>query len=160
MIIREASQSDYEQVWEIFQYVIKTGNTYVYYPETKKEDLAKLWFAPNMKTYVAEENNRILGTYILKPNQIDLGSHVANCGYMVHPKAQGKGIGKALCEHSLNAAKEMGFKSMQFNMAVSTNEGAVRLWKKLGFRIIGTVPEGFMHISKGYVDAFIMFKEL
>jgi L-amino acid N-acyltransferase YncA len=160
MTIRVATHSDYDQVWEIFQYVIKTGDTYVFDPNTKKEDLAKLWFASYMKTYVAVENENIIGTYILKQNQIDLGSHVANCGYMVHPNAQGKGIGEAMCNHSLKMAKELGFESMQFNMVVSTNEGAIRLWKKLGFDIVGTVPEAFKHRTKGFVDAYIMFRKL
>jgi L-amino acid N-acyltransferase YncA len=160
MKIREATPKDYEAIWEIFKLVIKTGDTYVFHPETKKEDLSKHWFAPYMKTYIAEEHHEILGTYIIKPNQIDLGAHIANCSYMVHPKAQGKGIGKQLCEHSLENAKLLGYKAIQFNIVVSTNQAAIKLWQKYGFEIIGTIPKGFKHLTLGFVDAYIMFKEL
>jgi len=160
MIIREAAKQDYDAVWEIFSRVIRTGDTYVFNPETKKEDLSKHWFAPYMKTFVAEVSGRIVGTYIMKPNQIDLGSHVANCSYMVHPDDQGKGIGNALCEHSLKKAAQLGYRAIQFNIVVSTNTAAIRLWEKHGFRIIGTIPEGFNHKTLGLVDAYIMYREL
>ena len=160
MKIREANSNDYDSVWEIFESVIKTGDTYVFDPKTKKDDLSKHWFSSSMRTYVAEENNRILGTYIIKPNQIDLGSHIANCSYMVHPNAQGKGVGKLLCEHSIENAKHLRFKAIQFNIVVSENKGAVELWRKYGFAIIGTIPKGFKHMKLGFVDAHIMYKEI
>lgn len=160
MNIRKATFEDYNSVWEIFQEVIKTGDTYVFYPGTNKEDLQKHWFASYMNTYVAEIDNKILGTYIIKPNQIDLGSHVANASYMVHPQAHGKGLGKLMGLHSLDEAKKLGFKSMQFNIVVSTNEAAVNLWKKIGFEIIGTTPEGFNHLTLGLVDTFIMYRKI
>ncbi len=105
MKVREAVKADYEAVWEIFQQVISSGDTYVFDPQTRKIDLEKHWFAPYMTSFVAEENEAILGTYIIKPNQIDLGSHIANASYMVHPNAQGKGVGKLMCEHSLAYAR-------------------------------------------------------
>ena len=160
MKIREANPNDYNSVWEIFKNVIKTGDTYVFDPNTEKENLSKHWFAPYMKTYVAEEQNEILGTYIIKPNQIDLGSHIANCSYMVKPNAQGKGVGKLLCKHSIENAKILGFKAIQFNIVVSTNKTAIKIWKKFEFKIIGTIPNGFKDINLGYVDAFIMHREL
>lgn len=160
MHIRKAIDQDRHEVWEIFTAVIQTGDTYVFAPDTPKEDLDKIWFAPYMETYVLEDNGEILGTYVIKPNQIDLGSHIANGSYMVHPKAQGRGIGNLLCEHSLIEAKRFGFKAMQFNIVVSTNKVAVKLWQKHGFEIIGTIPEGFNHLELGYVDAYIMFKKL
>ena len=113
-----------------------------------------------MTTFVADDNGEILGTYIIKPNQIDLGDHIANCSYMVNPGKQGKGIGKKLCEHSIQFAKESGYKAIQFNIVVSTNTGAVKLWEKLGFRIIGTTPDGFRHSKLGFVDTYIMYREL
>jgi ribosomal protein S18 acetylase RimI-like enzyme len=160
MLLREATLQDYDGIWDIFHQVIQTGDTYVFSPNTPKEDLAKLWFAPYMKTFVAEENGQILGTYFIKPNQIDLGSHIANCGYMVHPDTRGKGIGKILCEHSLQIAKALGYQAIQFNIVVSTNHVAVNLWKKLGFEIIGTIPKGFKHLQLGFVDAYIMYQEI
>lgn len=160
MKVIKAHKKHLDQIWKIFSRVIKTGDTYVFDLDTPKSELKKLWFADSMETFVIEENDIVLGTYVIKPNQIDLGNHIANCGYMVHPDAQGKGIGKKLCEHSIQFAKEQGYKAMQFNIVVSTNENAVRLWKKYGFHIIGTTPQGFRHKELGYVDTYIMYKEL
>ena len=160
MNIRKATASDFNRVWEIFKQVIATGDTYVFYPDTPKRDLSKHWFADYMKTFVVEESGELLGTYIVKPNQIDLGNHIANCSYMVSPSAQGKGIGKKMCEHSIQFATENGFKAIQFNYVVSTNKDAIRLWEKFGFNIIGTTPKGFRHKDFGLVDTYIMYKSL
>lgn len=160
MKIREAIFDDYDAVWDIFENVIKSGDKFVFSPETKKKELSKLWFAPSMKTYVVVEENKILGTYFIKPNQLGLGSHVANCGYMVSSDAMGKGVGRFLCDHSIENAKIKGYKAIQFNMVVSTNDIAVKLWEKFGFKIIGTIPKGFNHTKLGYVDAYIMHREL
>jgi L-amino acid N-acyltransferase YncA len=162
MEIRRAdSRKDYEKVWEIFSDVIKTGDTYVFDPDTPKDALHRYWFADYMDTFVAVDDDEvILGTYIIKPNQIDLGNHIANCGYMVNPNHQGKGIGKLLCAHSIELAKQKGYVGIQFNIVVSTNTNAVNLWKKFGFEIIGTTPKGFRHKALGLVDTYIMFKDL
>lgn len=162
MTIRKAEkEKDFDKIWDIFSSVIKTGDTYVFDPETKKETLHKNWFADYMDTFVAvDTNEEILGTYIIKPNQIDLGNHIANCSYMVNLKYQGKGIGKRLCEHSIQFAKDKGFLGIQFNIVVSTNSAAVKLWQKFGFDIIGTTPKGFRHQELGLVDTYIMYKDL
>ncbi|MBC87040.1 MAG: GNAT family N-acetyltransferase [Bdellovibrionaceae bacterium] len=160
MEIRKAQTDDHLQIWEIFRDVIKSGDTYVFSPDSTQEQGLQNWVGPKFHTYVACESNSILGTYIIKQNQPDLGSHVANASYMVAPKAQGKGIGKLMAQHSLEVAKRLGFKAMQFNIVVSTNEIAVNLWKKLGFEIIGTIPKGFNHKDLGYVDAYIMYQKL
>ena len=159
-MIRKATDKDMDLVWEIFHEVIQTEDCHVFYANTPKSDLKKHWFAEYMHTYVYEENNQILGTYYVKPNQIDLGSHIANAGYIVSPKAQGKGIGKQLCKHSLQLAKEIGFIAMQFNIVVSTNTSAVGLWQKFGFKIIGTTPKAFKHKTLGLVDTHIMYRTL
>lgn len=158
-IIRKATPEDYDKIWDIFHQVIQTRDTYVFDPHTPKENLSIHWFAPYMHTYVFEMNSDILGSYIIKPNQIDLGNHVANASYMVHPDAQGKGIGKKLGEHSLNVAKNLGFLGMQFNLVISTNEPAIRLWEKLGFEIVGTTPNGFRSVH-GFVDTYMMYRSL
>lgn len=162
MTIRKADeQKDYDKVWDIFTNVISTGDTYVFDPNTPKEALYNHWFADYMDTFVAvDDNDEILGTYFIKPNQIDLGNHIANCGYMVNPKFHGRGTGKLLCEHSLRFAKDKGFLGVQFNIVVSTNEGAVKLWQKFGFDIIGTTPKAFRHKTLGLVDTYIMYKDL
>lgn len=162
MKIRNADfDRDFDAVWEIFSKVISSGDTYVFDPQTPIESLAKHWFAEYMSTFVAEnENGEIVGSYVIKPNQIDLGNHIANGSYMVSPGHHGKGIGKLLCEHSIEFAKSEGYLGIQFNIVVSTNLPAVALWKKFGFEIIGTTPNGFRHQTLGLVDTYIMFKSL
>ena len=162
MTIRKADlNKDHDSIWKIFSKVITTGDTYVYDPHTPKESLAKLWLADSMDTFVAvDDDGSIIGTYFIKPNQIDLGNHIANCGYMVNPVYHGRGVGYQLCEHSITFAKQKGYVGIQFNIVVSTNVSAVRLWKKFGFEIIGTTPKGFRHKKLGLVDTYIMFKQL
>lgn len=152
---------DDEKIWDIFSNVIKTGDTYVFDANTPKEALHKHWFGDHMETFVAvDDDDAIVGTYIIKPNQIDLGNHIANCGYMVSPNYQGRGIGRLLCAHSIEFAKQKKYLGIQFNIVVSTNTKAVALWKNFGFEIIGTTPKGFRHKELGLVDTYIMFKEL
>ena len=160
MTIRLAIQSDHEAVWHIISNVISTGDTYVFAPDSSKEKMLNYWFSADKKTYVAEENNEILGTFYLKENQMDLGSHIVNAGYMVSENARGKGIGKTMAEFSIVEARNLGFHGMQFNLVVKTNENAVRLWLKLGFKIIGEIPEAYKHSSLGYVNAYIMYQKL
>ena len=162
MTIRKADkEKDYDDIWEIFSWVVKTGDTYVFDPDTPKEALHKIWLADNMDTFVAvDDDGSMVGTYFIKPNQIDLGNHIANCGYMVNPEYQGRGVGNQMCEHSITFAREKGYLGIQFNIVVSTNTNAVKLWKKFGFEIIGTTPIGFRHKELGLVDTYIMFKKL
>jgi L-amino acid N-acyltransferase YncA len=158
--IRRAEDADFDAIWRIFNQVVQQGDTYTYDPGTTKDQAHSIWISREHSTYVACIDNQILGTYILKPNQPGLGSHVANAGYMVGIEGRGKGIGKAMCEHSLQEARRMGFTAMQFNMVVSTNESAVALWKKLGFSIVGTLPRAFRHKELGLVDAYVMHRFL
>ena len=160
MIIREATEADFESIWPIFQAIVSAGETYVYAPDTGKEEAYKIWMEAPQATYVLLENGEVHGTYYLKANQPGLGSHVCNCGYMVAEEARGKGLATRMCEHSQKMALALGFKAMQFNLVVSTNEGAVRLWQKLGFEIVGRLPGAFYHKRHGYVDAFVMYKWL
>lgn len=160
MEIRRASASDWEAIWSIFRAVVATGDTYVYAPDTTKEEAFALWMAPAGATYVAVEGDAVVGTYILKPNQPSLGAHVANAGFMVLPDAAGRGIGRTMAEHCLREAKAAGYLAMQFNFVVSTNERAVALWRSLGFSIVGTLPKAFHHRSLGLVDAYVMHRFL
>lgn len=160
MLIRRAIESDFELIWQIFKVVIEPGDTYVYDPYTSREDAFSIWFGAGITTYVAEEDGRIVGMYKLIPNQRDLGSHVANAGFMVDPTCQGRGIGKAMGMHCLKTAKQTGYLAMQFNFVVSTNQAAIALWKKLGFSIVGTLPKAFNHKTLGYVDAYVMYRFL
>ncbi len=158
--LREARSEHAEAIWSIFEAVIQGGDTYVYSPDTPRSDLDRYWLAEYMHTYVAEIEDTIVGTYILKANHPGFGSHVANASYMVHPAAQGKGAGTAMCVHSLDEARRLGFLAMQFNLVVSTNEAALHIWRKMGFDIVGTLPGAFHHQSLGYVDAYVMYRSL
>lgn len=79
---------------------------------------------------------------------------------MVSSKARERGLATAMCEHSQKIARALGYKAMQFNFVASSNEGAVRLWSKLGFATVGQLPKAFHHPSRGYVDALVMYKWL
>ena len=160
MTIRQATEQDFKAIWEIFSPIVKAGETYAYAPDTSKEEARALWLEAPKATYVAFEGDKILGTYYLKANQPDLGAHVCNAGYMVSAKARGKGLGRTMCLHSQTEAVKLGFEAMQFNLVVSTNKGAIRLWQDLGFEVVGTLPKAFKHSSLGYVDALVMYKWL
>ena len=160
MDIRQATQNDWNSIWPIFHEIVLAGETYAYETSTSKEQAEIIWLGSPRKTYVFEENGKILGTYYIKTNQAGPGSHVCNCGYMVSPLARGKGLATSMCEHSQKEAVALGYKAMQFNFVASSNEGAVRLWEKLGFTTVGRLPKAFDHPAKGYVDALVMFKWL
>jgi ribosomal protein S18 acetylase RimI-like enzyme len=125
-----------------------------------KESALAYWFSTEGEVFVAEDNGEIVGTYCLQANQKGDGSHVANCGYMTAVSATGRGVARAMCAHSLDRARECGFRAMQFNFVISTNERAVRLWQSFGFEIVGRLPGAFQHPAQGYVDAYIMYRDL
>ena len=160
MNIREATKSDWENIWPIFSEIVSAGETYAYDPATTKEQAEKIWLETPRKVYVFEEDGEIFGTYYLKTNQAGPGNHVCNCGYMVSSAARGKGLATSMCEHSQQIAIDLGYLAMQFNFVASSNEGAVRLWDKLGFETVGRLPKAFNHPKLGYVDALVMYKWL
>lgn len=158
--IRPSEKKDFDEIWRIFQSVISRGDTYVNRAKTTKDEARAKWENKNAKVFVAEIDEKIVGVYLLKPNYVDRGSHVANASYIVDENFRGAGIGRALALHSISTAKEFGYKAMQFNFVVSTNVAAVNLWKSVGFKVVGIVPKVFSHKDLGYVDAFVMFREL
>ena len=161
LTIQKYTSSNWDELWQVIKPIFRAGETYTYSPNISKEEAFDIWIKSPQETYIAKnEKNQIIGSYYIKPNQSELGSHVCNCGYIVSVNARNKGIATSMCKHSLILAKELNFKAMQFNMVVSTNIGAINLWKKLGFEIIGNLPNAFNSMSKGYVDAVIMYQEL
>jgi L-amino acid N-acyltransferase YncA len=158
--IRPATNKDHDAVWDIFHAVVALGDTYSFDPETSREDALAYWIRPGTQTYVAEQNGRVVGTYILRANQPAAGAHVANAAFMVSLNARGSGVGRAMAEHCLSEARRFGFRAMQFNFVVSTNDSAMRLWRNLGFKIVGTLPGAFRHSVRGYVDVYVMFRSL
>lgn len=160
LVIREIRADEFPRLWPIFHAVIAQGDTYSYPPDLTIEQAREWWTTPPSRCFVAERNGDILGCYMLRPNQPGLGDHVANAGYMVSPAARGQGIAGTMCEHSLQQAREAGFTAMQFNFVVSTNTGAVRLWQRHGFTIVGQVPGAFRHATLGPTDIYVMHRHL
>ena len=160
MNIRPITAADFDQVWPIIQAVVQSQETYALDPAMDRDAAWKLWVGLPKATFVAERDGQILGTYYIKPNAAGPGSHVCNCGYMTAEAARGQGVASALCAHSLDMGRELGFLAMQFNSVVSTNQVAVALWKKHGFEVVGTLPKAYRHRTQGLVDCYVMFRAL
>lgn len=158
--IVEIDAAGFDRLWPIFQVVIADGDTYAYPPGLDEASACAMWTAAPARCFVAERDGAVLGGYTLRPNQVGLGDHIANAGYMVAPSARGQGIASAMCEHSLDTARAAGFTAMQFNFVVSTNMTAVRLWLKHGFSIVGQVPGAFRHARLGPTDIYLMHRTL
>jgi len=140
--------------------VIRAGDTYALDPAMSEEAALAYWCGPDQETFVAEEAGEVLGTYYLRINQAGGGDHVCNCGYMVRADAGGRGVARRMAEHSLARARERGFEAMQFNFVIDSNARAVRLWRSLGFEIVGRLPNAFQHPEGRYVDALVMYRTL
>jgi GNAT superfamily N-acetyltransferase len=140
--------------------VIRMGESYTMPRDLSREGALDYWFSPPHEVFVADEDGCVVGTYCLRANQRGGGAHVANCGYMTAQDAMGRGVARAMCLHSLDVARQRGFRAMQFNFVVSTNERAVRLWSMLGFATVGRLPGAFLHPALGYVDALVMYRAL
>lgn len=160
MTIRPATLADVDDIWRIFHAVVAAGDTYTFLPDSPRTNAVDYFLGPGIASWVIEDGRQVIGVYKMIPNGIGLGAHVANASFMVDPTAQGKGAGRAMGEHCLEQAKLAGYEAMQFNFVVSTNTAAVALWKKLGFQIVGTLPQAFNHATLGRVDAFVMHRFL
>jgi ribosomal protein S18 acetylase RimI-like enzyme len=160
MQIRKAQASDAPAILEIIMPVIREAATYTLDPHLSEAAALAYWLNPDKDTFVAEEENVIVGTYFIRANQGGGGAHVCNCGYMTRTSSIGRGVARSMCQHSLAYARQRGYRAMQFNFVVSTNERAVRLWQSLGFEIVGRLPAAFRHPTHGYVDALVMYQQL
>lgn len=161
MPIRRADEQDWPRIWPIWHRVVATGETYTWLPDTDEPTARTLWMQPPPAVvYVAESGADIVGTAVLKPLHPGLGDHVANASFMVDPASGGRGVGRQLAEHVLAAARDGGYRAMQFNAVVETNTTAVRLWTSLGFRTLATVPAAFRHATLGLVGVHVMYREL
>jgi len=158
--IRAAGSYDRPAIWAILSPIFAAGETYTLPRDPTESQALAYWFQAGHEVFVAGEDDKIVGTYFLQANQQGGGAHVANCGYVTAEWATGRGIARAMCLDSLDRARAAGFRAMQFNFVVSSNERAVRLWQSLGFAIVGILPDAFLHPSRGYVDAFVMYRKL
>ena len=160
MLIRPARADDRSAIWSVIGPTIAAGETNAIDRNSTEAEGLAYWLSPGNEVFVAEDEGTILGTYYLRPNQAGGGRHVCNGGYITSAEARGRGVARAMCEHSLNHARARGYRAIQFNFVVSTNERAVKLWQSLGFDIVGRLPGAFDHPSYGYVDALVMFRAL
>lgn len=159
--MRRFVESDWPVVWPLLRTTFAAGDTYPFTPESTEPEIQRFWIELPAATFVCcAPDGALLGTYFLRPNQPGLGSHVCNAGYVTAPESRGQGVATAMCTHSQVEAVAMGFRAMQFNLVVATNEGAVRLWNALGFATVGRLPKAFHHQRLGYVDALVMYKHL
>ncbi|HEY3640731.1 MAG TPA: N-acetyltransferase [Xanthobacteraceae bacterium] len=160
MQVRPAQARDDDAIWGIIGPTIRAGETYALPRDMSRADALAYWKSPSHEVFVAEHDGMVLGTYYMRANQQGGGSHVANCGYMTAPRASGRGVARAMCAHSLAQARARGFRAMQFNLVVSSNERAVALWQSFGFEIVGRLPAAFEHPRLGPVDAVVMYRML
>ena len=159
-MIRTAKPEDRNAIWAIIGPVFCSGETYAIDRDISEEDALDYWLGADHETFVFERNGEVVGTYYMCANKDGGGAHIANCGYMTSPTAQGRGIARRMGEHSISHAKSRGYRGIQFNCVVSSNERAIKLWESLGFETVGRIPGGFKHPSLGYIDALIMFRNL
>jgi GNAT superfamily N-acetyltransferase len=158
--IRPALSGDAPALWSILEPVLRAGETYTLPRDISAEEALAYWCAPSHRTFIAEADGAPLGTYYLRANQAGGGAHVANCGYVTAPRAQGRGVARRMLEHSLEMARALGFRAMQFNFVVSSNQRAVDTWVANGFSIVGRLPGAFKHPNLGFIDAFVMHRFL
>ena len=151
---------DRAALWGILEPMIRAGETYALPRDWTEAQALAYWLAPENETFVACDEGEIVGTLVLRANQRGPGAHVANCGYVTAPWASGRGVAREMCAFSLEQARRRGFVAMQFNLVVSANERAVRLWKAFGFEIVGRLPGAFRHPTLGFVDAYVMYRSL
>jgi ribosomal protein S18 acetylase RimI-like enzyme len=158
MNIRPVTDTDWSALWPIVRQVVRAADTFAYDPAMSEGEARAIWIEnPPGLTVVALEGERIVGSAKMGPNRPGPGSHVATASFMVAAESRGSGIGKALCQFALDWARERGFAGMQFNAVAASNTGAVALYQRLGFRIVGTVPGAFAHPTLGRVGLHIMY---
>jgi L-amino acid N-acyltransferase YncA len=162
MHIRAAASEDWPAIHPFFSAIVAEGRTYAYPEDLSEDEAAELWMhlRPPDATVVAVDDGRVVGSAHMGPNRPGRGSHVATASFMVDSACRARGVGRALGEHVLDWARNNGYRAIQFNAVVETNTGAVKLWKSLGFRIIGTVPEAFRHPEHGFVGLHVMHRYL
>ena len=158
--IRPAAPADDDAIWAILEPTFRAGETYPIPRDISRADALAYWRSPGHAVFVAEAEGRVLGTYYLRANNRGGGAHVANCGYVVAPAASGRGVARAMCQDSLERARQRGFRAMQFNFVIASNERAVHLWQSCGFSVVGRLPEAFAHPRLGLVDALVMVRNL
>lgn len=157
---RIATHKDIKALWGILEPMVRQGGTYVFSLDKTKESMMDYWMEVDKVTFVVEIEGVVVGTFYLKANQEGLGDHICNAGFVVSRDMEGHGLGRWMGEYAQEVAKSRGFLAMQFNFVIQSNQKAVRLWKSLGFSVIGEIPEAYRHPNLGLVPALIFYKKL
>ncbi|GGH33240.1 Acetyltransferase (GNAT) family protein [Cribrihabitans marinus] len=159
--IREADRArDAETVWQILRPAVEAGDTFCADPRGGKAGALAYFWPDTARVWIAEADGVALGCAYLRANQTGNGAHVCNAGYCTSHAAQGRGVARALLEHSLAEARRQGFRAMQYNFVVETNTRAIETWRRAGFDVVGRLPGAFHHPERGYVDALVMYRSL
>lgn len=158
--IRPATERDADAIWDVVAEVVASGRELAWRPGTPREEVMPAWVGPGLHPYVAETDGVVAGTYVLKANQPGLGSHVANGTYAVASRHRGRGIGRALGEHSIAEARRLGFRALQFNLVVAGNRASNALWESLGFDRLATLSGAYEAPDGSYVDAYVLYRSV
>lgn len=158
--IRPATPADWPAIWAMIEPVMRAGETLALPRDGDEETARAYWSSAEKRNFMAVADGEVLGSSYIRANQQGGGAHVANCGYLTAEAARGRGIARALCAHSIEACRRAGFRAIQFNFVVSTNDPAVHLWHSFGFDVLARLPGAFLHPRLGYVDALVMWKSL
>ena len=158
--IKEIQENQFDEIWPIFQDVVKDADSYPYSPDITKEEAKKLWFSSDAHVYVAYLDDQPVATRYIAPNKVGLGNHIANTGVMIDKKYRRRSLGKAMMEFAIKKATELGYRAIQVNLVLCTNTASVKICKEYGFKIVGTIPDAFHYKKEKYVDAYIMYRAL
>ncbi len=159
MEVRVFDESDLPQMAEVWNEVVRDG---VAFPQEDELDFdsAREFFRSQTHAAVAVEDDQVLGLYILHPNNVGRCGHIANASYAVASSARGRHVGEALVRDCLEQGRAYGFRILQFNAVVESNLAARRLYEKLGFRQLGTIPGGFRMDDGTYANICPYYHEL
>jgi len=158
--ITPATSADEERIWALLQPVFSAGDTYAVDPLIDREAAIAYWMEADKTAFILRIEGQAVGTYYIRPNQPGGGAHICNCGFITAPSARGKGVARRMLDHALIEAKQQGYRAMQFNFVLASNQRALALWQRNGFATIGRIPRAFLHPKQGYVDALILHRSL
>lgn len=158
--ITPATSADEERIWALLQPVFSAGDTYAVDPLIDREAAIAYWMEADKTAFILRVEGQAVGTYYIRPNQPGAGAHICNCGFITAPSARGKGVARRMLDHALIEAKQQGYRAMQFNFVLASNQRALAIWQRNGFATIGRIPQAFLHPKQGYVDALILHRSL
>ena len=156
LVMKEFAEEQLPEMTEIWNDVVEEGISFPGDKALSEKEALKM-FREQASTVCATLNGEVVGGYILHPNNFGRCGHIANASYAVRKDCRGEGIGRKMVRHCLENAREKGFRGLQFNAVVATNQAAIHLYESLGFHKIGTIKDGY-HLKNGsYEDIHIFY---